>query len=675
MVFGDNTPSSNAKNLHDRITTLENKKIEITSIPTSTIIDKIQKGINNDSLATGAVLTYEGFKQIEDLEKDNNCKVISAYGRAKGQNTKAGTRGYTLQAGDIDLINNTIRIRNADVTEGVYAKGDIVTILWNHEFDNHAVIEDMYIEMQEGTEQPDSIIQVDFLNPHMENVDKEPEAGTKFPNGYIFVAAKPNYGNADIGIGARAIGQDNHAVGNNSFACGRNNIALGSNSLVGGIDSRADYCSYAVGRACQAIGKYAHAEGRATIAGTNTTDVGHAEGNSSRALGEAAHAEGHTSLAQGFYTHAEGNATIAYGRAAHAEGQSTSGLKVQDTILAKIKEFTETYTGYAIEDQLVNYWRNLAPGSRFGIAFGAQSHIEGINCIASGTRSHAEGYETIAKRGNSHAEGEFTEALDWSAHAEGKYTQAIGSYSHAEGGGVLDNGSEESYTFVLDDKTITLMGSVARGKCSHAEGTHTYAYGLGAHAEGGRSIVKGKYAHAEGCITKAIANMSHAEGYNTEASGESSHAEGVNTIASGGYAHAEGQGCQALKWETHAEGTGTIAYQNSQHVQGKYNAQPTDTTYAHIVGWGSSDSDRKNIHTLTTSGNAWFAGDVSATSFTLNGTTITSWPSGDNGSDSSYVEGEGISINSNIISLEAATADSLGGIKISFNNGILTIST
>lgn len=31
---------------------------------------------------------------------------------------------------------------------------------------------------------------------------------------------------------------------------------------------------------------------------------------------------------------------------------------------------------------------------------------------------------------------------------------------------------------------------------------------------------------------------------------------------------------------------------------------------AHIVGWGSSEDNRKNIHTLDTSGNAWFAGGI-----------------------------------------------------------------
>jgi hypothetical protein len=66
---------------------------------------------------------------------------------------------------------------------------------------------------------------------------------------------------------------------------------------------------------------------------------------------------------------------------------------------------------------------------------------------------------------------------------------------------------------------------------------------------------------------------------------------------------------------SHAEGEGTKANSKSQHVQGEYNILDTENatargTYAHIVGNGTSDSDRKNAHTLNWDGTAWFAGDV-----------------------------------------------------------------
>jgi hypothetical protein len=71
-----------------------------------------------------------------------------------------------------------------------------------------------------------------------------------------------------------------------------------------------------------------------------------------------------------------------------------------------------------------------------------------------------------------------------------------------------------------------------------------------------------------------------------------------NNIASGEYSHVEGKD--------------TIANGEAQHVQGKYNVEDTNNEYAHIVGGGNSDSDRKNIHTVDWQGNAWYKGTIKA---------------------------------------------------------------
>lgn len=93
-------------------------------------------------------------------------------------------------------------------------------------------------------------------------------------------------------------------------------------------------------------------------------------------------------------------------------------------------------------------------------------------------------------------------------------------------------------------------------------------------------------------------------------SGRWSHAEGGQTTASGTAAHAEGNNSKAQKSNSHAEGNATIASGDSQHVQGKFNVEDTEGKYAHIVGGGRTNNDRKNIHTLDWQGNAWYAGDV-----------------------------------------------------------------
>ena len=163
-----------------------------------------------------------------------------------------------------------------------------------------------------------------------------------------------------------------------------------------------------------------------------------------------------------------------------------------------------------------------------------------------------------------------------SSYAEGYFTSSNGMFSHSEG-----------------------YGTTASGNISHAEGSMATASGASSHAEGSMAIASGAYSHSEGYSTIAIGASSHSEGYSTTASGDSSHSEGSNTTASGAFSH--------------AEGVETKAYSDYQHVQGKYNIEDTSGTYAHIVGGGIDDSNRKNIHTLDWEGNAVFSGDVVAT--------------------------------------------------------------
>ena len=153
-------------------------------------------------------------------------------------------------------------------------------------------------------------------------------------------------------------------------------------------------------------------------------------------------------------------------------------------------------------------------------------------------------------------------------------------------------------------------GATASGYASHAEGVYTTASGESSHAEGG-GTASGESSHAEGGGT-ASGYASHAEGSGTIASDYNSHAEGDGTTASGYASHAEGRDTTASGDRSHAEGEGTIASSDRQHVEGKYNVADANGTYAHIVGNGTSDSNRSNAHTVDWSGNAWYAGNVSA---------------------------------------------------------------
>lgn len=143
-----------------------------------------------------------------------------------------------------------------------------------------------------------------------------------------------------------------------------------------------------------------------------------------------------------------------------------------------------------------------------------------------------------------------------------------------------------------------------------AKETADYKLGKSSFAAGPYSKASGNFSHALGYNTNASGYAAHATGQNTTASGMGAHAEGLNTTASEMDAHAEGSRTVAKGKHSHAEGYETIAAGGYQHVQGQWNVEDTEGKYAHIVGWGSGENYRRNIHTLDTNGNAYFDGDV-----------------------------------------------------------------
>ena len=108
---------------------------------------------------------------------------------------------------------------------------------------------------------------------------------------------------------------------------------------------------------------------------------------------------------------------------------------------------------------------------------------------------------------------------------------------------------------------------------------------------------------------------SSAIGNDTTASGNYSHAEGDKSVAAGEASHAEGSYNTAYETGAHVEGFhNTTCGLEYQHVQGKYCVDYYEnnegSTYVDVVGWGTSDSARKNISALDTSGNLRLKGQV-----------------------------------------------------------------
>ena len=170
------------------------------------------------------------------------------------------------------------------------------------------------------------------------------------------------------------------------------------------------------------------------------------------------------------------------------------------------------------------------------------------------------------------------------AHAEGTGTTASAAGAHAEG-----------------------KWTTAAHQATHAEGYGSKAFSAGAHAEGVGTTAGQNPSDEQATVNNKEYLGAHSEGVKTKAQGRAAHAEGENTFATS-YAHAEGDSTQATGARSHAEGYGTIAAGEAQHVQGRYNI--SDAHKAHIIGGGTSASNKKNIHTVDWSGNAWYAGDM-----------------------------------------------------------------
>ena len=348
-------------------------------------------------------------------------------------------------------------------------------------------------------------------------------------------------------------------------------------------------------------------------------------GQDCTASGSISHAEGHNTTASGYASHAEGyyNLSGGYTKFDAALGSETVGSAINyyidvanlDTTLISTNDeiYVLVEDNASTEKQICKII--VSSITEYNTTDEVSTVKHKIYFDENELRNQMSGFPNI-KIINIHVKNNNN---PYSTHAEGKYTTASGDSSHAEG-------------------HIT----EASGSSSHAEGVYTTASGdYGSHAEGEYATASGYASHAEGYYTTASGDSSHAEGDNTTASGENSHTEGFKTTASGYATHAEGEYTKASGKYAHVEGYHTTARSNSQHVQGKYNVEDTTSTYAHIVGGGTSNTDRKNIHTLDWNGNAVYSGDVNATD--ADGSTVslldTKWKS------------KGNVVNNNTISL------------------------
>lgn len=316
-------------------------------------------------------------------------------------------------------------------------------------------------------------------------------------------------------------------------------------------------------------------------------------GQSTQANGQSSHAEGFNTEASGNHSHAEGMSTTASGNASHAEGSATQ-------------------------------------------ASAAGSHAEGRETLASGSTSHVEGYRTAASGNYSHAEGAYNQAIGHYSHVEGYENKAMGEYihiegcqnqisaigAHVEGIGHFQDSTSVTYTFSsISSDVVSNFNTAGEWQQANLDkitvdgkeySYHSFKPYIGDTSLFEHTLIGEPPIYYRGSgysIYDASRNQSYILFYFIFNPAENQMYLYVSTINPINLPIYAGSMIQ-VHWEIKLTEKGIpnlIKYSEYSHIQGKYSMM---SNCAHIVGGGTSNTDRKNIHTIDWDGNAEFAGDV-----------------------------------------------------------------
>lgn len=127
-----------------------------------------------------------------------------------------------------------------------------------------------------------------------------------------------------------------------------------------------------------------------------------------------------------------------------------------------------------------------------------------------------------------------------------------------------------------------------------------------------------RFRHTDGSLKGEIFN----DYTNNKAAGTYAFAAGGSTTASGNYATALNYGTLASNAYSTALGQGTKSTADASLVIGKYNALDSSKTFIFAIGYGTSDTARKNIFTVDSAGNVVVASGITASSANLTSLTL-----------------------------------------------------
>lgn len=246
-----------------------------------------QYSIKSSNLYAGALGKYS-------IAFGDQVYAYGDYSQALGNNTKAGTRGFSVASFDASNKTYTLNsIYNLRIGMKCYALISIQNGNNNNSSYNLFLGEITAIDSNTKT-----ITVTEFIKPF--------NLGTGSNDYSYYIVIEDNFNLGDTTITSIDC---SHAEGKWSLAFGQ--------------------ASHAEGNSTKAIGKASHAEGWDTTASGHQA---HAEGSNTIASGTDAHAEGGNTIASGLDSHAEGIGTIASGTNQHVQGK----FNIEDTSMLHI---------------------------------------------------------------------------------------------------------------------------------------------------------------------------------------------------------------------------------------------------------------------------------------------------------------------------------------------------
>lgn len=229
--------------------------------------------------------------------------------------------------------------------------------------------------------------------------------------------------------------------------------------------------------------------------------------------------------------------------------------------------------------------------------FNNSSQASGQYAFASGSSTSASGIGSFSANGNTSAKGDYSFSHGISSSAIGQGSKASGEATCAFGSNSSSNGEGVFYLlYSIATITVTSIDSTTkRATCSLSETDSSFIEGAILEISASRS----EYF--------AITSVS---GTTVELDCSQSDYLSVGlTIFQGNYS-IYGNTNIAIGKNSTTDGEGTIAGSDNQKAEGKYNVPDFDGEYAHIIGGGLSDNDRKNIFTVDWEGNVKADGDI-----------------------------------------------------------------